>query len=129
MLKSLNLMKCQGDVACNLSFNAVYIFLQEKHAQFLQSIHHRLNQNLLRSRHLTLQLIKTISQLPPEVTGETVPLFVGALNQQLVEKLPFDLDLYGHHLSTKVLGQTVIYAEVMPTTMTIVDRLVDFSTH
>ena len=58
----------------------------------------------------------TMENLPPE----TLPLVVSEDN--LPELTNFDLAEYRANLQSTHLGHTVIYADVMPTTMNIVDR-------
>ncbi|XP_071956802.1 biotin--protein ligase-like [Antedon mediterranea] len=106
-------------VVCSLgitpSITPCYIHSNSGRAQdsFLNTVKGRLKEGCLHSRLSTLQFVDTFL-LDKEIDSECIPVITTH-----PKAVNFDMEAYQNHLHTKVLGNVVLYSEVIPTTMTL----------
>ena len=81
----------------------------------MKSIHNRLVDGVLKFGSQSLKFTTTVS----EQVKETLLPVVTDEQESLCET--FNVVSYQENLSSKILGNTVIYADVVPTTMTLLD--------
>lgn len=84
-------------------------------SSFLSSIEKRVTDGNLKSPNLTLKFLSPGQKF--SATVDTLPVISAS-----VEKIEFNPDAYWDNLSTKRLGNTMFYIDVIPTTMPVLDR-------
>lgn len=96
-----------------------YLFTQTKDlkSSLMTSIENRLVGGKLRSTYLTLQFVQS-HDLSGTVTQGLLPVVIEGTSN-----CNFNESVYWKNLSTKRLGNTVIYTDVIPSTMTVLDSL------
>ena len=57
-----------------------------------------------------------------KITADTLPLITNRLPEKLEH---FNIDEYNNNLYTKILGQVVLYVDIVPTTMSLLDGFVE----
>jgi len=88
---------------------------------FLNSLMSRLKDGHLVSKEVTLRFLRNSSDASSlNVTSSTIPVLTEAKDC----KSTFDYALYKANLKTKVLGNTMLYADVVTTTMNLFEGLV-----
>ena len=71
-------------------------------------------------RNFTLQFTKDTADIEQPINLNTMPILVNHESDTTLYQ--FNWTNYKQHLKTKILGQTVIYADVMNSTMHAFDR-------
>ena len=97
--------------------SSMSIVLQNRAQEFLDSLQPRLTDGMLRARHMTLHFLANANHTQHNLTTtylcvETKPTLKGH---------QFDFEVYKACLKTQVLGNTIIYADVLSSTMNIFD--------
>lgn len=93
--------------------------LQQLKEELLQAVYPKLQDGyLLQGAEVSLLLVDTEKQLTTPATERVLPVLTNANNFQLQY---FEPDIYWKNLQTKVLGQTMVYVDVVPTTMPLLD--------
>ncbi|XP_013414151.1 biotin--protein ligase [Lingula anatina] len=87
---------------------------------FLSSIQHRLKNGLLKSQKITLNFLDSKRDLPETITPDILPILTRAVDSRVAN---FDFAAYKDNLGTRVLGQGVLYSDVMQSTMPVLDGL------
>ena len=90
--------------------------------KFLEALKPDLKDGKLPGKTVTLGFYPLTSDIKDEVTPDLLPL---AYNDSVPTDVPFDMETYQTNLQTQVLGNLVLYAEVLPTTMTVFDGWVN----
>ena len=82
----------------------------------MNSIKPRLDQKCqLRSRNIKLQIFTKMEEVEEPINADVMPILVNHESETKLYK--FNWNEYKDNLKTKVLGKTVIYADVMTSTM------------
>ena len=89
--------------------------LQDLEESFLKSIENRLVDGVLKFGSQSLKFTTNVS----EPVKETLLPVVTFAHDSLCQN--FNVSVYRENLTSKVLGNTVIYAEVVPSTQTLLD--------
>lgn len=93
--------------------------------ELLQAVYPKLQDGyLLQGAEVSLLLVDTEKQLTTPATERVLPVLTNANNFQLQY---FQPDIYWKNLQTKVLGQTMVYVDVVPTTMPLLDPLMNLA--
>ena len=90
---------------------------------FLESVESRLTGDNLVSREVTLQFVKGEGYKSLAVSPTRIPVVTDSLASSQ-NATGFDFVRYCQHHSASVLGNTVLFADVINTTMTLFDGLV-----
>lgn len=94
---------------------------QENKQIFLSSLTSRLKDGHLVSKEVTLQFLSDSSDSSSlNITSSSIPVLTEAKNCKAL----FNYALYKANLKTKVLGNTMLYADVVTTTMNLFEGLV-----
>jgi biotin--protein ligase len=114
---------CDKPAALPLTAVCLLASSQDKKSLFLDSVLPRLHDNRLVSKDLTLTFLPPVDaigdKLPP-VTMSNIPVVTGS-DPGIVSR--FDSASYWRNLKTKVLGNVVMFADVITTTMNVFDGL------
>ncbi|XP_013082754.2 biotin--protein ligase-like [Biomphalaria glabrata] len=86
---------------------------------FLNSIKHRLRDEVLKSKNISLKFVDNYGQ---ETTPSLLPVITSVHCD--IQTQFFRLSEYWQNLKTSTLGQVVFYTDVIPTTMTVFDGLI-----
>ncbi|XP_033111673.1 biotin--protein ligase-like [Anneissia japonica] len=105
---------CAVDSALPLSPSYLLAQSERTKKSFLNSIEGQLREGLLKSRLTNLQFVKDFPS-DQEPDPECIPV----ITTEVSNATTFDMDAYWSHLHTKVLGNVVLYSEVVPTTMSL----------
>ncbi|XP_072036707.1 biotin--protein ligase-like isoform X2 [Amphiura filiformis] len=84
--------------------------------KFVDALQPDLKDGKLPGKTVTLEFCPSTSDIKQEVTPDLLPL---VYNETPSHDVPFDMVVYQANLETQVLGNLVLYAEVLPTTMTV----------
>ena len=92
--------------------------------KFLSSIQPRLNQNnQVVGKKLSLWFLPSPPSGDYQVTTDILPVITDSSSQH--EKCQFNWDLYKRNLLTRTLGRTVIYSDIVTSTMDVLDGYVE----
>lgn len=87
----------------------------------LQSVYPKLQDGcLLQGAEVSLLLVDSEKELTTSATEKVLPILTNTNHFQLQY---FQPNIYWNNLQTKVLGQTMLYVDVVPTTMPLLDPL------
>ena len=94
-------------------------YFQNKKAALLNSVQRRVIDGVLKSRSVSLQFCEE----PPEgtnvVSPDKLPVITGVHAGKSVQG--FNFDVYRANLKSEVLGNVIMFADVVNTTMTLFD--------
>ena len=90
--------------------------MQVEKVIFLSSLESRLNNGLLTDKNICLRFTSH------PVEQEEMKDVISVLTEASWKNASFDFDVYQQKLSTRYLGKTVIYADVVTTTMAFINR-------
>ncbi len=94
--------------------------MQEQREQFLRGLKPRLNEkDQCRSRHVTLHFAQDMKDVEQPVKPDVMPILVN--HESDTSLYQFNWTEYKQNLKTEVLGQTVIYSDIMTSTMHALD--------
>lgn len=99
-----------------LSFSLKINVFQELKQTFMKSVQHRLSSGVLKSTTQSLHFTTNISETVDE---KVLPVLTEESDTVLRN---FNKKVYCENLQSRVLGNSVFYVDVVPTTMTILDR-------
>lgn len=128
----LSLLDLDTSLAPSVTLTPCYLLVQDQtqRKSFLDSIASRVKQDVIRSRTLSLKFVSAKSGSSALMaTSDTLPVVTdipaGAFKglQDAGSLQYFDPALYWRHLTTAVLGQVVMYTEIIPTTMTVFEGI------
>lgn len=86
----------------------------------MHSIQYKLKDGRLASKSVSLDFVESLADIKEEITPEILPVVIGnKISDQQIKY--FDLQNYWKNLKSKVLGQVLMYADVVPTTQTLMD--------
>jgi len=91
----------------------------------MMAIQPRLQERLLRARELSLLFCSHDDEAVDGVGSGVLPV----ITDSTVVADKFNMELYKHHLSARLLGHVVFYAEVINTTMNLFEGYVVCSEH
>lgn len=92
----------------------------------VSSIKPRLNaKSQLRSRNISLHITASVDDIEQPIKSDVLPILVN--HESDTELFQLNWNEYKQNLNTKVLGQAVIYADVMTSTMQAFDGYVSSS--
>lgn len=93
--------------------------IQKSKQQFFKSLSSRLKDGHLVSKDVTLQFITDDCSLSAvNITNSVIPVITDAQRISIL----FDFTVYKANLKTKLIGNIMFYADVITTTMNLIER-------